>query len=99
MSTFSTRNVGLAALLRYLYTPGAHLRTVKDERGAVFQFADIGEDCHGIMQRYQRLDGEDGYAVADARAYADEFFAVRKTVSAASAKGEWRNTSPMENQN
>lgn len=92
VSLYSTRNVGLAALIRYLYTSAVHLRTVRDERGAVFEFNDIGEDCHEIMQRYQKLDGGDGFAVADARAYGDEFFAVRQTVSAANVKGEWRNS-------
>ena len=95
MNTFSTRNVGLAALLRYLYTPAAHVRTVKDQRGTVLEFNDIGGDCHAIMQRYQRLDGGDGFAVADAKAFADEFFEARRTMTAASANGEWRNSAPL----
>lgn len=93
---FCTRNVGLAALLRYLYTPAAHLRTVKDERGTLFEFNDVGGDCREIMQQYQHVNGGSGFAVADARAFADEFFEVRRTVSAATANGEWRNVSPLE---
>ncbi len=96
MSTYSTRNVGLASLLCYLFTPGVHLRTIRDERGVIFEFNDLEAGrCHEVMQLYQGETGGDGFAVTDAKAYADEFFEVRRTVSAANAKGEWVNTSPL----
>lgn len=95
MSLFRTRNQGVAAIMRYLFGSSAHVRTFLEQpKGATFELDDPTGDGQAIVRQYHRDDGGSGFAVADAKAFLDEFIDVRKTLSAAIANGgEWRNQS------
>ena len=85
-----TRNQGAAALWRYLHGQTAHLRTYL-ERAATFELDDPNGEFHSTTRLYHRDDGGSGFAVADAKELLDQFIAVRQTLTAAIANGEWRN--------
>lgn len=98
MNFYKTRNQGVAALWRYLHGPSAHLRTYLEQpKGATFELDDTTGDAQRIVRQYHRDDGGSGFAVADAKAFLDEFIDVRKTLSTSIANGgEWRNSAHLE---